>query len=334
MHKNLFTLLLLVSLLQGCQKPPEWFKEQGRIFGTTYHLVYQSPRGISLHQQVLLSLDSVNQSLSTYLPGSVISRFNTSRKGVVADEFFKTVFLKAREVTNATGGAFDMTVAPLVNAWGFGFTNKQTMTPQVIDSLKALVGMQYVDLKGDSVIRRRPGVMLDASAIAKGFGVDVAGAALAAQGCTNYMVEIGGEVVTSGHNPKNNKWRIGIDKPIDDPMILDRQLQLIIEISGRAMATSGNYRQFYVDETGKKLAHTIDPSTGRPVEQSLLSATIIAGDCMTADAYATACMVLGVEKSRELMKKHPAMDGCFIYDSGEGIQVTWTGGFEKYIVEQ
>ncbi len=334
MNKYSFTYLLLASLLlQGCQKPPEWFKEEGQIFGTTYHLVYQSPHGISLHRQVLLSLDSVNQSLSTYLPGSVISQFNTSDKGVVTDDFFRIVFRKAQEVTDDTGGAFDMTVAPLVNAWGFGFTNKQTITPEIIDSLKALVGMQYVELRGDSVIRHRPGVMLDASAIAKGFGVDVAGAALAAQGCTNYMVEIGGEVVASGHNPKGKKWRIGIDKPLDDPMVLDRQLQLIVEITDRAMATSGNYRHFYIDETGKKRAHTINPATGRPVEQSLLSATIIAGDCMTADAYATACMVLGVEKSRELMEKHPNMDGCFIYDSSEGIQVAWTEGFDKYIVE-
>jgi thiamine biosynthesis lipoprotein len=327
------SLLFLTALFSSCTENPAWIKNQGAIFGTTYHLVYESPNGKDLHPQVLLSLDSVNRSLSTYDPASVISRFNTSEKGVPTDDFFNTVFGAAKVVTEASNGAFDMTVAPLVNAWGFGFTNKQIMTPERIDSLRNLVGMQYVHLKKDSVVRSRPGVMLDASAIAKGFGVDVAAATLSRMGCTNYMVEIGGEVIASGHNPKNKKWRIGIDKPIPDPRAVDRQLQLILEVSGRAVATSGNYRQFYIDETGTKLAHTIDPATGRPVQHSLLSATILAKDCMHADAYATACMVLGLEKSIQLLNKHPEMEACFIFDTQEGTKVSWTDGFDKYITE-
>ncbi len=326
-------LVFVSPLFTSCKQTPAWQKNQGAIFGTSYHLVYESPSGEDLHQQVLLALDSVNSSLSTYDPQSVISRFNKSTKGVLADSYFKTVFNAAKQVTESTHGAFDMTVAPLVNAWGFGFTNKLTITQQTIDSLKALVGMQYVDLLEDSVVKYRPGVMLDASAIAKGFGVDVAAATLSRLGCTNYMVEIGGEVMANGHNPKNKKWRIGIDKPIPDPMALNRQLQLIVQLSDVALATSGNYRQFYIDENGKKFAHTINPSTGKPVEHSLLSATIMAGNCMNADAYATACMVLGLERSLELMKKHPQMEACFIYDTQEGMKVTWTEGFEKYIIE-
>jgi thiamine biosynthesis lipoprotein len=297
-------------------------------------VTYESPDGKDLQAKVLAALDSVNHSLSTYDSTSVISLFNSSEKGTNTDPHFRNVFSAAQRITDATNGAFDMTVAPLVNAWGFGFTNRQKMTPGKIDSLLTLIGMNHVELRNHFIYKDQKEIMLDASAIAKGYGVDVAAKVLERHGCKNYLVEIGGEVTTKGHNTRNTKWRVGIDRPIDDPSASSREIQLIIELSGQALATSGNYRQFYIDEeTGQKYAHTINPKTGRPVNHTLLSASIVAHDCMTADAFATACMVMGLDKSLDLLKKTPELDGCFIYDTKDGMNITWTEGFDKYIVE-
>jgi thiamine biosynthesis lipoprotein len=327
--------LITIVLFEGCSDNTTWVRNQGTIFGTTYLMTYENPDTINLHKKVLLALDSVNQSLSTYDSTSVISQFNRSNKATKTDIHFQKVIKTAQQITRATNGAFEITVAPLVNAWGFGFTNKQEITPTAIDSLKKLVGMQFIELTNDSIIPLHKGVMVDASAIAKGYGVDVAAATLARYGCKNYMVEIGGEIATRGHNPGKGNWRIGIDRPIDDPTASKRELQLIIELSGQSLATSGNYRQFYInEEDGKKYAHTIDPVTGYPVDHSLLSASIIADKCMVADAYATACMVMGLNNSLELLKKHPEIEGCFIYDTKDGMKVTWTDGFETYIAKQ
>jgi thiamine biosynthesis lipoprotein len=304
LSKILLTLFSATLLIFGsCTQKTSWVKNQGQVFGTYYHLIYESSDDTDLHKEVILALDSVNKSLSTYDSTSVISRLNQSDSGAKTDPHFRKVFLAAKEINQASKGAFDMTVAPLVNAWGFGFSNKLEMTPAVIDSLKELVGIDYLELTNDSILKHRKGVMLDASAIAKGYGVDVAAKTLERHGCKNFLVEIGGEIVCQGLNSSGQKWRVGIDKPVDDPVASNRELQFIIELSDKALATSGNYRQFYIDEkTGKKYAHTIDPVSGMPVDHSLLSVSIIADDCMTADAWATACMVLGLEESLALMK--------------------------------
>jgi thiamine biosynthesis lipoprotein len=326
-------VILIAVLLSSCSRN-NWVKNEGEVFGTYYHLVYESPQGQNLNDVVMLALDSVNRALSTYDSTSVISRFNRSKKGIeYTNAHFRKVFSAASRITDETNGAFDMTVAPLVNAWGFGFSQRQNITPSLIDSLRMLVGMDNITIKGDSLLKSMPGIMLDASAIAKGYGVDVAAKVLEQNGCKNYLVEIGGEITTKGMNQKNIPWRIGIDKPIDDPSASDRKIQMVVQLSGKSMATSGNYRQFYIDKkTGKKYAHTIDPLSGEPVQHSLLSATIIADDCMTADAYATACMVLGLEKSHDLLRQHPELDGCFIHATNDGMEVSWTEGFEKYFI--
>ena len=325
-------ILIVVLLLSSSCSRNNWIKNEGEVFGTYYHLIYESPEGKNLNDEVMLALDSVNRALSTYDSTSVISRFNRSKKGIeVNNDHFRAVFTAACRITEITEGAFDMTVAPLVNAWGFGFSKRQNMTPALIDSLRMLVGMDNITIEGDSVLKSTSGIMLDASAIAKGYGVDVAAKVLERYGCKNYMVEIGGEITTKGMNPKNIPWRIGIDKPIDDPSASNREIQTVIQLSGKSMATSGNYRQFYIDKkTGKKYAHTIDPMSGEPVQHSLLSASIIADDCMTADAWATACMVMGLEKSLELLRQHPEVDGYFIHATQDGMEVSRTEGFEKY----
>jgi thiamine biosynthesis lipoprotein len=322
--------IFFVLIVGGCSsKSKEYVYNEGKVFGTFYHFVYDGGAG-DKHDEIKALLESFNKSLSTYDTLSTISRFNRGEKDVVADPYFTRVFNTAAEVSEKSNGAFDMTVAPLVNAWGFGFSKMDQVTDQVIDSLKQFVGMQYVSIKNGFVVSTKTGVMLDASAIAKGYGVDVVAEFLKDKGVSNYMVEIGGEVVTAGVNPKGNLWRIGIDKPVDDPMVINRELQLIIQISGKGLATSGNYRNFYVKD-GKKFAHTINPKTGYPVQHSLLSASIIANDCMTADAYATACMVIGLDESMALIESLPGIEGCFIYQTDSILEVKYTSGFGQFI---
>lgn len=326
----LFLGLGFLLMTGACQPPAQYHVNEGLVFGTTYRMVYESREDHHLAIKELLK--DFNSSLSTYDSLSVISRVNNNDSTVRADAYFRTLMETGRRVTLETNGAFDMTVAPLVNAWGFGFKNRSIISQEFIDSLLLLVGMDQIWLEGDQVVKKQAGVMVDGAAIAKGYGVDVVAGYLAQQGISNYLVEIGGEVVTDGINARGVAWRVGVDEPVDDQTVAHREFKMIIEVSGLALATSGNYRNFYI-EGGKKYAHTIDPRTGYPVEHSLLSASIIAPTCMEADAYATACMVMGLEASKELIGRLPNIEACFIYHAEDGDQVYLTDGFEALVVE-
>ncbi|SMO84206.1 thiamine biosynthesis lipoprotein [Saccharicrinis carchari] len=333
--KNILIPLIALLFFSCVQTSHDYVKMEGQIFGTYYHVIYQPIQQTdSLDKGLLKVLNKVDWSLSTYKDTSTISKFNFSELGARTDAMLEKVFLKGQEIYDNSDGAFDMTVAPLVNAWGFGFKKKDSITTELIDSLLLFVGMDKLRLKDAFLEKDRPGIMLDASAIAKGFGVDEAANYLLAQGIKNYMVEIGGEIRAAGLNSKGIPWRVGIDQPTDDKTLLSRELQAILSLSDAALATSGNYRNFYIRK-GKKYAHTIDPTTGYPVQHSLLSATIIAPDCMSADAYATACMVMGVKKSYQLIKNLPNVEGYFIYvDHNGNNQVKYTPGFESLIAAE
>ena len=324
MIKRIQLLLLTVFLMMACQpsKPTYQFNE-GYIWGTIYHVIYNNPKGDDLQNEIVAKMNEFDLSLSTYNPKSTISRVNKNDSSVVLDSYFKTVFNKSLEVSKATNGAFDMTVAPLANAWGFGFKNKLDPKDIPVDSLLQIVGFNKVKLIGDKIVKNDQRIMFDASAIAKGYGVDVVSNFLESKGITNYMVEIGGEIRVKGVSNKNRSWRVGIDKPIDDPEVKNREIQDVLSLPNGAMATSGNYRQFYIKD-GKKYAHTIDPKLGYPVQHSLLSASVIAPDCMTADAYATAFMVLGLEKSKAIVKNDPNLEAYFIYTNTDGKYQTYS----------
>jgi thiamine biosynthesis lipoprotein len=221
------------------------------------------------------------------------------------------MFAEAGRVYRLSGGAFDITVAPLVNLWGFGLKNRTHVTQAQVDSLLPLIGFDRVQLIDHHVVKADPRIMLDGGAVAKGQACDVVAALLARNGCTNYLVEIGGEIACAGVNSKGHKWRVGITKPEDQSTITNNQspinnqqssLQAVIEVSDLGMATSGNYRNFYYDGEHKR-SHTIDPRTGKPVQHSLLSATVVSSTCMRADALATACMVLGAEKALDMIAR-------------------------------
>lgn len=324
-HKRVFQLLFLLFLIVGTifiirqQQTAPYRHDTGFIFGTVYHITYQSPD--DLHGEIMTALNRVDNSLSTFNKTSTISKINRNAD-IRVDDMFYDVFTLAETVSKETGGAFDITVAPLVNAWGFGFSDKNKPTPKVIDSLKTIIGYEKVALKSGHVIKKDKRIMLDCSAIAKGYGVDVVAHSLKNRGVKNFMVEIGGEVVVHGISDKRVPWKIGVAKPIDEINNSSQELETVINITDEAMATSGNYRNFYY-KGGRKYAHTIDPKTGYPVQHNILSSTVIAPDCATADAYATAFMVTGLDGARKILNRHPELWAYFICSDKNGNNVIW-----------
>lgn len=311
-------VIVAIGFMLGHKNVP-YQHNSGYIFGTSYNITYQCDDDHKADiEKVLVDVDA---SLSPFNDTSIITHVNRN-EDVVLDKLFLDVFRLAQKINEDTEGAFDITVAPLVNAWGFGFKNGVNPDEKVIDSLRQVVGFQKVRLEGDKIVKADSRVMLDCSAIAKGYGVDVVANLLRKYGIKNFMVEIGGEVVTSGINPDRLPWRIGVTKPTDDSLSINNELQTVINVTDKAMATSGNYRNFYY-KGGRKYAHTIDPKTGYPVQHSILSATVIADDCATADAYATSFMVLGLEKSKKVLERHPEMMVYFIYSDEKGQNQVW-----------
>lgn len=309
----------------------EYIRNTGRIFGTYYSVVYQQPDGVDLQDKLEQRMQEFDRSLSTFNPESVISRINRNDTAVRTDAYFEAMYAVAGQVSRRTDGAFDITVAPLVNAWGFGFGNGDRQSAPAVDTIMPYVGYGKIKLEHHRLLKDDPRTMLDASAIAKGYSCDVMAALLEENGCRNYLVEIGGEVVCRGANPQGGKWRIGINKPIDDATNLVNEYETVVNITDAALATSGNYRQFYYLE-GKKYSHTIDPRTGQPVGHNLLSATVVAPTCMEADAYATAFMVLGKDRALQVCESVPGLDCFLIYadEAGEN-QVACTEGFKQYL---
>lgn len=317
-----FLLFLVIGtvIIIKQQKNINYQHDEGFIFGTIYHITYHSDT--NLKKEIEAELKKVDQSLSPFNKTSVISKVNRNENPVV-DPMFKEVFLLAENISNETHGAFDITVAPLVNEWGFGFKKGVEPTRQVIDSLKHIVGYQKVKLTPKNYVQKQdPRIMLDCSAIAKGYGCDVVARLLRNKGVSNFMIEIGGEIVTYGNSEKRVPWRIGVNKPTDDSLNTSQELQTILNVTDIAMATSGNYRNFYY-KNGKKYAHTIDPKTGYPVQHNILSATVLAKNCATADAYATSFMVLGLEGAQKILQQHPELMAYLIYADKDGKNQTW-----------
>ena len=316
-----FLVLLIVGtvLIIRQQQNTPYQHNQGFIFGTVYNVTYQSDK--DLNQEILTALKQVDASLSMFNEQSTISKINRNEP-VKPDKMFIEVFELAKRVSAETGGAFDITVAPLVNAWGFGFKQGQMPDKQMIDSLLDIIGFNKIDLKGGNIIKQDPRIMLDCSAIAKGYGSDVVARLLRSRDVKNFMIEIGGEVVTSGISEKRLPWKIGVTKPTDDSLSVNQELQTILNVTDKAMATSGNYRNFYY-KNGKKYAHTIDPKTGRPVQHNILSATVLANNCAVADAYATSFMVLGLDEAQKVLEKHPELMAYFIYSDTNGDNAVW-----------
>jgi thiamine biosynthesis lipoprotein len=291
----------------------------GFALGTSFQITYKNEKRKNYYDSIARILDKLENSLSIYRKNSIISRINRNEEAV-PDSCFLAVFDRAREITELTGGAFDISASPLFDLWGWGAKKRATaVTQELIDSLKQFTGMDKIRMENGRAVKTHPGVTLNVNAIAKGFATDVVALFLQSRGIENYLVEIGGEIRVKGRNRTGKDWRVGIDSPFDGNMTPGENLQTVLEIRDEALATSGNYRRFYI-ENGQKYSHTVDPKTGRPAKQNILSATVIARDCMTADAFATAFMVMGLEQTKAFLLTHPELKVYLIYSDGDSIK--------------
>ena len=332
----IFALLatMCATFLWGCGGKVSYTTVDGTMLGTTLHVVadVQGTSPQELYAAVMALDREAKASMSIFDPASLLSRLNRNETDST-DALFQKMYAMALQVNRKTEGAFDITVGPLVNAWGFGFKQNSFPDSARIDTLRQFVGMDLLTLTEGKLQKKYPEITLDASSIAKGLGVDLVAEYFERKGLNDYMVEIGGEVRAKGQSSKKRPWRIGIDRPEEDVTARNRRLQMIAGLSQGALATSGNYRNFYVHD-GKKYAHTINPKTGYPVQTEGLSASVYAPTCMEADAYATAFMVLGLQKARQIVLADPELEGAFIYLE-EGKMKNWISpGFEKLIVEK
>ena len=326
-----FLALLIIGtvLIIRQQHSMPYQKCKGLIFGTTYSIVYQHDS--DLHPDILARMQQVDSALSMFNPQSVISLVNANQS-VAVNDMFRDVFRLAQQVSEDTQGAFDITVAPLVNAWGFGFKHGDMPTARDVDSLRAFIGYQKVALRGRQIVKSDPRVMLDCSAIAKGYATDAVARLLDERGVQNYMVEIGGEIVTRGISPQRIPWKIGVTKPTTDTLAVSNELQTVLNITDKAMATSGNYRNYYY-KGGRRYAHTIDPHTGYPVQHTILSATVLCDRCALADAYATSFMVMGFQQAQQVLKRHPELMAYLIYDDHGQDKVWYSPSLKDKIAE-
>ncbi len=302
---------------------------KGLTMGTTYQVKYFSDGVMNYQEEIDSLLQEINQSLSTYLETSEISRFNSSTLHKYEQPYFYDILRKSQNIYKATSGAFDPTVMQLVNAWGFGPQSHEIPTKPEVDSLLLTVGFDSIFFDELSVCKLRPNTQLDFSAIAKGYAVDVIAAFLADKGHINTFVEIGGEITARGVNQEGKPWAVYIEKPDEGK----RSVQAMVSLADIAIATSGNYRNFY-EKDGKKYAHTISPYTGYPVQHNLLSVSVFAQECAIADAYATAFMVMGIEKAQEIVKATEGLEAYFIYSDHNGeMQTLATKGIKNEITE-
>jgi thiamine biosynthesis lipoprotein len=300
----LIGIAVAALLIWGWETDPKlaYYHNDGRVFGTYYNIRYEAAN--ELEDSIQAALTAFDNSLSMFNPHSVLSAINDNRD-TVTDAAFEEMWREAERVHALSDGAFDITVAPLVNYWGFG-RKKPNPGPSLkgreVDSIRQFVGFDKVQLVDHKVVKTDPRVMLDAGAVAKGQACDMIAAMLRRQGCKNYLVDIGGEVVAYGVNAKGEPWHIGITKPNINNEGAQEEMQDILAVSDICMATSGNYRNYYYAGDERR-SHTIDPRTGYPVQHSVLSATVVSSSCMRADAMATACMVLGAEQALQMIER-------------------------------
>ena len=291
-------------LIWGWDNDPkaEYYHNEGKVFGTYYNIRYEAFEDIE--GDIQAAFTAFDNSLSMFNPNSILSAINDNRD-TTTNEAFESMWAEAERVYNLSNGAFDITVGPLVNYWGFGSrgsTPNHAMQREEVDSLRELVGFEKVQLEHHKVIKYDPRVVIDAGAVAKGQACDMIAAVLQEKGCENYLVDIGGEVVAKGRNAQGEPWHIGITKPNLNNEGAQDELQEILAVSDICMATSGNYRNYYYAD-GERRSHTIDPRTGYPVQHSVLSATVVSSTCMRADAMATACMVLGADDALDMIAR-------------------------------
>lgn len=339
--KIIIPFLLLTTLCACSKKAQNYASEDGFAQGSTYHIVYELPAGtndsklfqLALKDSIALYFDQINKAVSGYDSTSIISGINRGENPKL-NKIFIDVFNYAQQIYKESKGAVDASAAPLFEIWGFGFKNKVEISKKQIDSIKQFIGMENLHISPDSLlIKKDPRLTLNFNAIAQGYTADYFAMKFDAMGIENYLLEIGGEIFCKGVNSKGKKWRVGIDKPIDGNFVPGQEIQAVIELSGRGLVTSGNYRKFYITEEGEKYSHTIDPESGYPVKHSLLSATVIAENATIADAYATYFMVVGLERAKEILAATPNMEALLVYGEQNNMKSYETRGMKNMLVQ-
>ncbi|MDT0539450.1 FAD:protein FMN transferase [Croceitalea sp. P059] len=327
-------LVFIILVIAGCQEKSSWIKNQniGNALGTTYSIIYIAHEEVDFQKEIDSVFQVINQSMSTYIPDSDISKINDGDTTVVVDTMFKEVFELSTQVYETSDGYFDPSVGVLANAWGFGPGKQIQLDSIKIDSLLNFVGWNKVKLSPNGTIKKlHPEIRFDFNAIAKGYAIDRLGVLLNNREIENYLIEVGGEVLTQGHNTVTAKdWTVGIDNPND---VLQRGTSAIITLRNKALASSGNYRKFRIDpETGEKYVHTIDPKTGYTKNSRVLASSVLASNCAIADAYATTFMTLDLEESISLLKNNQELDAYIIYlDEYDRPQQFMTDGFKTLV---
>ena len=331
-HKKLFFVLAICLFFTACKKDQLYYMTSGKVFNTKFEIKYKYNRILDVEIQECF--DKFNLSLNPFNKESIIYKVNNNEP-VEVDDWFITVFNKAMEVSEISGGTYDITCAPFINLWGFGFQKIDEVddVQHAIDSLKQFVGYKKVRLEGRTVIKDDPRLQLNASSIAKGYACDVIANLLESYGITNYSVAIGGEIHTKGKNPLGFCWRIEITKPIDDATGWIKERMEVVGLCDKSLATSGDYRNFYIKE-GKKIAHTINPLTGYPAGSNILSASVIYSDCMTADAFATVFMTKDLDEAVLIGNSFPELDYLFIYADEKGnLREKKSVNMDRYLVK-
>lgn len=329
MYRSAILLLTALLLLSGaCARQGDYVRIEGFAQGSTYHVICHPVKGMNaarLQARFDARLQEIDQSLSGYNKGSLLSRLNAG-EDLPLDGLFIECFERSKEIWAESGGAFDPSAAPLFDLWGFGFSNKGQVSDAAIDSILAFVGMDLLTLEeradGTHLVKADSRCQLNFNAIAQGYSCDVVARILDSLGCSDYLVDIGREIRCKGRNAAGEKWRIGLDRPSDGNMEEGKDLQAILHVSDCGIVTSGNYRKFYVED-GRKYAHTIDPVSGRPVSHNLLSATVIAADATTADAYATWLMVIGLDRARQFLDDRPELEALLVYEQDGKMENYW-----------
>lgn len=323
-------LIAGVAVLLFTHQRKRYWADAGMVWNTEYHMNYETK--VHLTDSIQAVLNSIDMSASPYNANSLITRVNNNQAEVL-DEILRKLYLTSVDINKASEGAYDPTVMPLVNAWGFGYKKGQLPTDEQIDSILQFVGISKTQLNGQRLIKEDPRIQLDFSSIAKGLACDEMGRMFERAGASNYMIEIGGEVLAHGVNSRGTDWHISIDLPLDEDSTVNHQSALVVAITDEAVATSGNYRKFKMIN-GQKVSHIIDPLTGRSCTSNLLSVTIIANDCMTADAWATACMVMGLERVQRMMKERTDLGVMTISSDDNGNYVVWSNQqFANHVIQ-
>lgn len=337
-HPSLLLTLLSLLALWSCSPKPQEAKSytelRGEIFHTYYSIKYSAEADYSA--EVDSTFSSFSHSLNPFDSTSLISAINRNLS-TETDSMLRHVWRHAEWIARESGGSYDVTVAPLASVWGFSFDSARTVTPELLDSIRSYVGYQKVELRGNELLKADARTKIDFSSISKGYCSDLVGQLLYGRGAENYLVEIGGEIAWRGKNPRGEPWRIGINKPIEDDLGLynEPQLLLSLDMPEGGLATSGNYRNYRIVD-GKKVAHTIDPRTGYPLQTDVLSATIIAPSCMLADGLATACMTMRAEHVPAFIERFPSVEYLLIVGSeattDEGYALRMSEGFGRMVI--